>query len=195
MAANNDPSCVKKCKEQANILLQRNATVSLAWRMDMAELFERFVQHVVQKSIKGLSGIIVPNHKIHGYGNIPNWGLKYLEPDVMVRFGQFLLMADAKYKSNMYALYERSNELKETHRADLHQLLAYCSFEPQKNKLGLLLYPCYKFETRQYSYCESFGGMKNKVILCGVPFTHEINIVNESVEMIKTIIQQELLKS
>ncbi len=136
-----DPYCIQEVKKQANVILQKESTSYMAWRIDMAELFERYVQHVVSKSIKGLSGTVLLNKKIHGKGSIPSWGLHYLEPDMIIKFNENIFMADAKYKAHYYSVAQKSDMLKETHRADLHQLLAYCSFSPQANKLGILFYP------------------------------------------------------
>ena len=74
----NDPVCIKNAKKQANIILARNSTVCMAWRMDIAELFERYVQHIVSVAVKNYSGTVKANEKIRGRGNIPYWGLKYL---------------------------------------------------------------------------------------------------------------------
>ena len=133
-----DPQCIKDLKVQANIILRKSSNNCSAWRMDMAMLFERYVQSVVGKATRELTGTVISNAKFHGTGNMPSWGLRYLEPDIMIRIGNNLYMGDAKYKANFYSDELKSDVLKETHRADLHQLLAYCSFEPQSLKTGIL---------------------------------------------------------
>lgn len=165
-----DPPCIKDLKVQANVLLQKDSNICMAWRMDMAELFERYVQHIVTNSIKGLSGTMVSNGKISGSGNIPQWGLKYLEPDIMIKFNNSIYMADAKYKAHFYARRINSAMLNEEHRADLHQLLAYCSFEPQADKNGILFYPAETSGFQIINYTNRIGGICNKVIICGIPF-------------------------
>lgn len=182
-----DPIYIKGIKAQANVLLQKDSTGCMAWRMDMAELFERYIQHIVAKSIEGLSGTMIPNGKIFGKGNIPHWGLKYLEPDIMIKFSNSIYMADAKYKAHFYARGINSEVLNEVHRADLHQLLAYCAFEPQENKTGILFYPAETSSFQIINYADRIGGIINKVILCGIPFG-VLEIV-DSTRMIKELFQ------
>lgn len=143
--------------------------------MDMAELFERYVQTVVTRAARELSGTTSANGKIRGRGSIPYWGQKYLEPDITIRIGDRLYMADAKYKANYYAWNFESDTLKETHRADLHQVLAYCSFEPQQSmRAGILFYPSNETNYHVIDYsAEGMGGTRNRVILCGLAFGHK----------------------
>lgn len=187
-----DPVCIKDVKAQANILLQKNSTVCMAWRMDMAELFERYVQHIVTNSIKGLSNTIIFNGKISGKGNIPHWGLKYLEPDIIIKFSNSICMADAKYKAHFYARGINSDMLNEAHRADLHQILAYCSFEPQTNKNGVLFYPAESSSFQIITYTDRIGGICNKVILCGIPFG--VFVMEDAIIKTKELFQNAVLE-
>lgn len=152
-------------------------------------MFERYVQHIVTCSIKELLGVAFVNHKISGKGKIPLWGLKYLEPDIMVKIRDFVFMVDTKYKAHFYAINTKSDVLKETHREDLHQILAYCSFAPQVQKTGLLFYPSRitRFQTMQY--VERISGNINKVIICGIPFN--ITEMHTTIKKVKKIFQNE----
>lgn len=165
-----DTHTIKEVKHQANTLLQKGTTSCVAWRIDMAKLFERYAQYVVETSLRGFDGTVISNSKIQGRGQIAQWGLKYLEPDMMVKCGTSYFMADAKYKAHYYAFGQNSEILKETHRADLHQLLAYCSFLPEKNKTGVLFYPSNRPSCRKINYLEQLGGINNTVYLYGIPF-------------------------
>ena len=51
------------------------------------------------------------------------------------------IVIDAKYKSHIFNSESASQELKEEHRRDIHQLLAYTTFTKNKNKIGILCYP------------------------------------------------------
>ena len=125
---------------------------------------------MVETSLRGFDGTVILNSKIQGRGQIAQWGLKYLEPDMIVKCGTSYFMADAKYKAHYYAFGQNSEILKETHRADLHQLLAYCSFSPEKNKIGVLFYPSSRPSCRKINYLEQLGGINNTVYLYGIPF-------------------------
>ena len=74
---------IKEVKYQANTLLQKGTTSCVAWRIDMAKLFERYVQYVVSKSLRGFDSNVMSNYKIRGKGQIAQWGLKHLEPDMI----------------------------------------------------------------------------------------------------------------
>ncbi len=180
-----DPHAIKEVKHQANMLLQNGTTSCLAWRIDMAKLFERYAQYVVARSLRGFDGTVISNSKIRGRGQIAQWGLKYLEPDMIVKCGTSYFMADAKYKAHYYAFGQNSEVLKETHRADLHQLLAYCSFSPEKNKTGILFYPASRPSCRKINYLEQFGGINNIVYLCGIPFG--INGIDASADAVREL--------
>lgn len=188
-----DPHAIKEAKHQANILLQKGSTSCVAWRIDMAKLFERYVQHVVIVSLKGLNGTVMPNSKIQGRGQIAHWGLNYLEPDMILKCNSDIYMADAKYKAHYYAFGQNSEILKETHRSDLHQLLAYCSFSPEKNKTGILFYPSNTPSCRKINYLERLGGVNNTVYLFGIPFG--INGIEPSVKVIRTLFVDSIAQS
>lgn len=187
-----DPVCIKNAKSQANILLKKNTNICLAWRMDMAELFERYVQYVLEQSMSELSGTVICNEKIIGKGNIPYWGLRYLEPDIMIKIGDRIYMADVKYKSHFYAYNVNSNMLKETHRNDLHQLLAYCSYEPQYSKVGILFYPAHEMKYHIIRYSDRVAATCNRVILCGISFN--IKEIKETSEKLKVLFQNEVME-
>lgn len=180
-----DPYVIKATKYQANTLLQKGAHSCVAWRIDMAKLFERYIQYIVSESLKGIDGNVMYNYKILGKGQIAPWGLKHLEPDMIIKCNSKTYMADAKYKAHYYAFRQNSEILKETHRADLHQLLAYCSFSPEKNKTGILFYPSSTSSCRKINYLERLGGINNTVYLLGIPFG--INCIDDSVNEIRSL--------
>ena len=186
-----DPVMVKKTKTQANVLLQHGSTSCVAWRIDMAQLFERYVQHVVLCSMQSLGGMLIANNKIRSKGRIAQWGLKYLEPDMMIKYNDKIYMADAKYKAHYYSAQQNSESLKETHRGDLHQLLAYCSFSPEKNKIGILFYPSVTLGFRRMDYLEQIGGVCNTIYLYGIPFG--INEMDKTVSSLKQLFAKQLL--
>ncbi len=180
-----DPPTIKVVKHQANMLLQSGTTNCVAWRIDMSMLFERYVQYVVAQSLKGLDGRVLSNSRIHGRGQIPQWGLQYLEPDLIIKLNSRILLADAKYKAHYYAFGQNSEILKETHRSDLHQLLAYCSFSPEKNKAGILFYPSSIPSYRRIDYLERLSGINNTVYVYGIPFG--INGIEASINAIRQL--------
>lgn len=178
-----DPSYIKEAKRQANIVIQNDYTSCLPWRIDIAQLFERYVQYIINKCIIKLGGKSLANPKFMGHGRIPHWGINYLEPDIMIEINNCVIIADAKYKSHLLNAQSNTDFLKDTHRSDIHQLLAYCSFTPQQNKAGLLFYPANQNKTLELAYTNSLNGIKNHVALVGICFNYDsIQEVTEFVE-------------
>jgi len=189
-----DPVVIKELKRQANILLTRRTTQCTAWRIDVAKVFELYVQLVLKQALQqfGWGDCLYANARFSGAGQIPPWGLQYLEPDIVINHEDVMLIADAKYKSNLFAKSNRNDPIhKETHRHDLHQLLAYCAFAPQKDKLAMLVYPYNEVYVQELSYQDPFAHTKNTVLLVGLPF--EADHVAETVRKVKEEILQPYL--
>lgn len=64
-----------------------------------------------------------------------------------------------------------SNVLKEAFRADLHQVLAYSSFDSSKDKTVLLVYPCNTFRSIRLEAVSGISDVHNQIFLIGLPFT------------------------
>lgn len=159
---------------QGNIFLLRNSKEVSAWRIDIAELFERYTQHLVQKAIREMPAKFHANPRFSARGYLPAWGLKYLEPDALILSENLSIAVDAKYKAHYYSRNQTSALLKETHREDLHQILAYCSFSSTKNKAGMLFYPSDHYASESFSYANSYNVTRNDIIIVGLPFEPEI---------------------
>lgn len=184
---------IKEAKHQANILLNKDSSIATAWRVSISELFERYVQYILSVVVKNISGKSYSNHKINSEGFIPSWGLKYLEPDILVKINDLYIIADVKYKANFYMLNKESNVLKEHHRSDLHQILAYLSFLPNStDKLGILFYPADEVASKLISYKDSFTGIRNKIVIFGIPFEYYTidNTINSVHEKLLELIEQ-----
>ncbi|WP_044917201.1 5-methylcytosine restriction system specificity protein McrC [Butyrivibrio sp. WCE2006] len=168
-----DPDCIKRLKKQAVIILHKNSTTCAAWRMDMSKIFERYVQYLLKKSTEELAGREYNNPKIHARGDRMRWGLKYLEPDMVSVINNGIVFEDAKYKSHLYSYNSDSELLKETFRSDLHQIVAYCAFEPADNKKGVLFYPAAEFRKYETLFETPLSSANVRIFLCGIPFCDE----------------------
>ena len=58
-----DSPIVKACKKRANNILKYNFTTSTAWRVDFADVFEKFVQHIFQQVALETGAKLFTNHK------------------------------------------------------------------------------------------------------------------------------------
>ena len=72
---------------------------------------------------------------------------RYLLPDLILERGDTTLIVDAKYKTHWEEMQERrwgelEDELRERHRADLLQVLAYANLARANRVVVCLAYPC-----------------------------------------------------
>lgn len=165
-----DPYIIKQLKDLANIILSNKTNEKLAWRMDYAEFFERYVQYLlggVAKK-KGAREIDNPHYGISATSR-PAWGLSYLEPDLILQKENDQYVIDAKYKSHIFNWDDETEDLKDTFRHDFHQILAYCSFNNMRTKKAMLVYPFSEFISRRLSINSSLTHSDAYVYLVGIP--------------------------
>ena len=98
-----------------------------------------------------------------------SWELKHIEPDAIFQKENTLVFIDAKYKSNLYNKFDQSEVLKEDHRHDLHQIMAYSSFSKTSFKYGFLCYPSEQIEIKSIQYKNSINKVTNTILIMGVP--------------------------
>jgi McrBC 5-methylcytosine restriction system component len=126
------------------------ALKGLAWKLDMQQTFEAWVATVVTEV----------GHKCGGRTKIGSlqqtlkpivWHQSTrtqnsLIPDVELFTHQSTLIVDAKYKDHWNAFhtgwYSCGAIVKENHRNDLLQIIAYAASHSSPRKVGVLVYPC-----------------------------------------------------
>jgi hypothetical protein len=165
-----DPILIKRLKEQGNKILKRNFEEITSWRIDFSLLFEKYVQFLFRQVSSEIGAIQLNNYKIRRSSHFsPPWTLNYLEPDIMLMKNNLDIVIDAKYKSHLFNLKSTTEELKEEHRKDVHQLLAYTAFTKNKSKVGILCYPYSEQYISELDYIFPFSNTKSKIVLLGVP--------------------------
>ena len=170
-----DNPIIKNCKIQANKILNYNFIDSTAWRVDFSNVFEKFVQYIFNKVAKEFGGKLLPNYKFKGHSiNRSYWELSHVEPDAIFQKDELLVFIDAKYKSHLYNKYDTSAILKEEHRQDMHQIMAYTSFSKTQSKYGILCYPSDKVEIKSIKYVNAINQTINNIKLIGLPLKKEI---------------------
>lgn len=176
-----DPQIIKKLKKIGISILNSKSNQQIAWRMDYAEFFERYVQYLFADVAKKKNASIYDNaHYNVTTRKLPLWGLSYLEPDILIQKDEEEYVIDAKYKSHLYNWDNDSDELKDSFRHDLHQVLAYSAFNSMDEKKVLLVYPFSDFAVHNIQIRNQFSSTKIDVFLVGVP------IEKGKIEMIKT---------
>lgn len=182
-----DSPLVKESKKVANKILNKDLTSSTAWRVDFSEVFEKFVQHIFSEVSKETGGHLFDNYRFKSKATKRfTWQLNHLEPDAILQKGNIIIFIDAKYKSNMYNKFDQSDKLKEDHRHDLHQILAYSSFEKSSSKNGFLCYPSDTTEIEMISYQNNINETINNIYLCGIKFKID-GIKEAKLKLIKEI--------
>lgn len=180
-----DPYIIRQLKQQANTILNNNE--KLAWRMDYAEFFERYVQYLLS-DVSKKKGARVVNNPHYGISikNRPSWALNYLEPDIIIQKMNEQVVVDAKYKSHLFNLNNDSEELKNTFRHDLYQLLAYCSLNGMNKKQALLVYPSCNFICHRMTINSPLTTTEAQVLIIGIPL--EKNKIEEAKDKLNEII-------
>lgn len=179
----NDPIEVKNAKRIANMILTDTSSQKRSWRIDIARLYEIYVQYIFTKALPHWHVAKNPHYSISG--DYRPWGLKYLEPDIILHKGQEQIVVDAKYKSNMLVSGKAETPLmKESFRHDLHQVLAYSAFNSMEEKEIMLVYPIAPPSDDDETSEETteivrvfeqnirtpFSSNKEKILLIGIPF-------------------------
>ncbi|MDB4528552.1 hypothetical protein N9193_01430 [Pseudomonadales bacterium] len=165
-----DTPTVKACKEQANKILNFNLVDCTAWRVDFSDVFEKFIQYIFKEVAKEAGGRLYSNFKFRSRTSKHySWELKHIEPDAIFQKENVLVFIDAKYKSNLYNKFDQSEILKEDHRHDLHQIMAYSSFSNTDCKFGFLCYPSDKIELRSIRYQNGINDAVIEISIMGIP--------------------------
>jgi hypothetical protein len=184
-----DNPTVKDCKEQGNKILKYNLIDSTAWRVDFSDVFEKFIQYIFREVAKETGGKLFSNFKFHSRSSKNyTWELKHIEPDAIYQKENLLIFIDAKYKSNLYNKFDKSEILKEDHRHDLHQIMAYSSFGKSNSKYSFLCYPSNNVEVNKVTFKNGINDTTNTISIFGIPLKKEsieeskkllINVLNE----------------
>jgi 5-methylcytosine-specific restriction endonuclease McrBC regulatory subunit McrC len=162
-------------------------TDGLAWALPMHQLFERWVEHLVRGWARGFGGEVIVGRAdetvvpIHWYSGTPG-SMKSLVPDLVVRHQEDVYVIDAKYKGHFQELDDArwgdlADELREAHRHDVHQVLAYASLFEGARTTAVLVYPMHSVTwARLASHGRTFaladltgGGRRVRLALAGVP--------------------------
>ncbi|MBE2281364.1 MAG: hypothetical protein IAE91_13310 [Ignavibacteriaceae bacterium] len=188
-----DIPAVKACKKQANKILNFNLVDSTAWRVDFSDVFEKFIQYIFKAVAKEIGGRLYTNFKFHSRTSRHySWELKHIEPDAIFQKGDVLVFIDAKYKSNLFNKFDQSEILKEDHRHDLHQIMAYSSFSKTDFKNGFLCYPSNSIEIKSIQYKNGINEVTNTILILGVPLKKDNKkkkkrlIINNLIDLLDT---------
>lgn len=164
----------------------------LAWRMDLPELWESYVEAVVRSEAAQVGATVRAARRrettlpiVWSTGAVRS--MSHLAPDFIVRNGSRLQIVDAKYKAHFAELdeagwYRMRDDARESHRADFLQALAYASVFDAKETTVTLVYPLrretydtLKSRGRDVAHAQiSYGGRPVRAELRGLPFGNSV---------------------
>lgn len=160
----------------------------LAWALPLERLWENYVEAVIRREAVLVGGEVKVGRR--GETTFPLYwtdpmhrSLGHLVPDIVVRRSRSICIVDAKYKAHLAELDEVgwrrfTEETREAHRADLHQVLAYAALYDMEDITATLVFPlrqatweALRRRGRDVSVAELFhGGRRVRVELRGLPF-------------------------
>jgi hypothetical protein len=124
----------------------------LPWSMSMEQFFEAWVETIMSQVARQIGGVLRTGRERQTIVPL-RWDPPYLGsqksliPDLVVERGELTIVVDAKYKEHWEEMQDRrwndlEDELRERHRADLLQVLAYSTVAETPKVLVCLAYPC-----------------------------------------------------
>ena len=181
-----DHAIIKELKQIGNMILSEKSNLSIAWRIDYTLFFERFVQHIFSDVAKKKNASFFCNKHYSIIGNKPQWGLSYLEPDLVIQKDVVQFVIDAKYKSHVFDWFSSSEKLKDEFRHDLHQILGYSSFSCQDHKKILLVYPYTSFIHHDMKIMNPINPTHATLHMIGIPLNK--SLIEETKKQISQIL-------
>lgn len=124
----------------------------LPWRLEMERFFEAWVEAIVEQLAR-LTGATVRSGRKEQTRTHLSWNPPYtgsqrsLLPDVVMDRGDLVVIFDAKYKQHLEEIdwvgwRQAEEELRDHHRGDLMQVLAYSTLFDARRIVACLVYPC-----------------------------------------------------
>jgi McrBC 5-methylcytosine restriction system component len=160
----------------------------LAWTAALDSMWEHYVEAVVRHEALMQGGIVRVGRAREtlvplDWTDPSHRSLGHLMPDIVVTYRDRIDVVDAKYKSHFAELDEHgwhafTTEVRDSHRADMHQILAYASLFEAPEVRAILVYPLregtwrvLRERGRDTSIAEIFSGRRRvRLELRGVPF-------------------------
>lgn len=124
----------------------------LPWTMSMEQFYEAWVETVFERFTRRFGGLLRVGRRRETITPIA-WeraylgSQKFLLPDLVIEQEDRVVFVDAKYKDHWEELRQHrwlqlEEEIRERHREDLLQVLAYSTLSDRKATTACLAYPC-----------------------------------------------------
>jgi hypothetical protein len=123
----------------------------LAWALPLNQLWEDHVAAIVKEQVRQQGGVMRSGRRgetvesLH-WSNSSHRSLGHLAPDIVVTRASSVWVVDAKYKAHFAEIDEGgwrriADDIRESHRADVHQVLAYSTLFDAPEITATLAYP------------------------------------------------------
>jgi hypothetical protein len=123
----------------------------LAWSLPLERLWEDYVARLVAEEVRHEGGVLRTGRKGETVAPL-HWSdaslrtLGHLVPDIVVTRASSVWIVDAKYKAHFADIDEAgwrrmADDIRESHRADVHQVLAYAALLEAQDVTATLAYP------------------------------------------------------
>jgi hypothetical protein len=160
----------------------------LAWTAPLEVLWERFVEAEVRREAALEGGAVRVGRDREtlvplAWSDPSHRSLGHLIPDIVVTYRDRVEVIDAKYKAHLAELDETgwrafAEDARESHRADVHQILSYASLFDAAEVRAVLVYPlregtwrALRERNRDRATAELFAGRRRvRLELRGLPF-------------------------
>jgi 5-methylcytosine-specific restriction endonuclease McrBC regulatory subunit McrC len=123
----------------------------LAWALPLHQLWENYVESLVRREATLVGGSVRVGRKRETvfplqWSDPSHRSLGHLVPDIVVVTSGAVHVIDAKYKAHLAELDEHgwqrfTEDAREGHRADIHQVLAYAALYSADQICASLVYP------------------------------------------------------
>jgi hypothetical protein len=186
----------------------------IPWTMPMEQFFEAWVESVLQAVVQRAGGELRVGRRretVHPISWTPSYlgSQKSLIPDLWVEWEDLTLIVDAKYKRHWEELHLSSwagaeSELRERHRNDLLQVLAYANLARTSRVVACLAYPCspeswasLRDRGRLIHSAEVSVGERSLLLwLTAVPLATEVERVAEPIaDALRSVLSRETVSS
>jgi 5-methylcytosine-specific restriction endonuclease McrBC regulatory subunit McrC len=171
----------------------------LAWAMSMEAFFESWAEMILARVSLKIGGAIRTQRQRQTVSPL-NWSPPYLGsqkslvPDILLERENQTVILDAKYKQHWEEMQERrwldlEKEIRERHRADLLQVLAYANLSTKPRTTVCLAYPCLEEtwkslrERKQLFHRASVGAGTRRVDVVMTAFPMSTRVLPEVVDL------------
>lgn len=123
----------------------------LSWTLPLADLWEHYVEGLIRREAALVGGSVRVGRRRETvfpieWSDPSHRSLGHLVPDIVMFTGTAVHVVDAKYKAHMAELDEHgwkrfTEDAREAHRADIHQVLAYAALYSAEEVKASLIYP------------------------------------------------------